>query len=118
MKIRFIQSLGGNSINYLANEKDKSGKYIWYDIPDYEAVRLIDGDIAVYADKTEYENAKSNYEVLEAQRKQAHEISTTLKNLDGLKADLESRKAILKELTAEAKEIELRIKRAEATIKE
>ena len=44
MKIRFIQSIGG-SVNHAANEKDKGGKFIWHEIPDYEAVRLVDADI-------------------------------------------------------------------------
>lgn len=116
MKIRFIQSLNGNGINYLALEKDKSGKWIWHEIADYEAVRLVDADIAVYAEKAEYEKAKANYSALEAQKKQAHEVSETLKNLGGLKAEVEKKREAYKILGAEIKDMDAKIKAAEATV--
>lgn len=116
MKIRFIQSMGSNVVNYVANEKDKGGKFIWHEFPDYEAVRLVDGDIAVYAEKAEYEKAKANYAALEAQKKQAHQVSETLKNLGGLKAEVEKKREAYKILGAEIKEIDAKVKAAEATV--
>lgn len=118
MKIRFIVSMGGVGVEYPALEKDKkSGAYIWHEFSDYEAVRFIDADMAVYENKAEYEKAKGNYSALETQKKAAIEISETLKNLDGLKVDFENKKEIYKNLGAEIKEMDAKIKAAEATIK-
>lgn len=114
MKIRYIISVGGAQPRQ-ADEKIK-GKYVWYDVPEYEAVRLIDADIAIAENNADYEKGKANYSALEAQKKAAQEVKETLKNLDGLKADLESKKESYKLLGAEMKDIDAKIKAAEATI--
>ena len=116
MKIRYIVSMGGVDRDYPANEKDKSGKYIWYNVADYEAVRLVDADIAVYSEKAEYEKAKSNYAALEAQKKQQHELKETLDNLGNLKNELQDKTKVYKSLGVEIKELDGKIRAAEATV--
>lgn len=117
MKIRFLVSLGGVGIEYPALEKDKkSGKYVWHDFSDYEAVRFIDAEMAVYENKAEYESAKANYAALSAKKKHDSEISETVKNLSSLKSELKIKKDSYMVLGAEIKDMDAKIKAAEATI--
>ncbi|MCP4320350.1 MAG: hypothetical protein GY787_00520 [Alteromonadales bacterium] len=115
MEIRFIQSVGGIDFNYLANEKIK-GKFVWYNVADFEAVNYIDNEIAIAKNVDEYTTAKANHVALHAQRKSASEIAETLRDLDSLKAELERKKEALRKMNAEAKALDIRIKTAEATI--
>ncbi len=115
MEVRFIQSIGGIGFNYLPFEKQK-GKFVWYNIEDFEAVNYIDGGIAIAKNEEEYTAAKANHAAIQAQRKRNAEIAETLRDLDSLKAELEKKKEALREMNAEAKALDIRIKTAEATI--
>ena len=116
MKVRYIQSVGGAEPRP-ANETHKNGKWVYYDVSDYEAVRLIDAEIAIAENDADYEKAKANYAALEAQKKQQAQIKETLENLKPMKVELDSKKEQYKALGAEIKEMDARIKAAEATIK-
>ena len=115
MKIRYIQSVGGEQ-PYQAGEKDKGGKYVWHDADDLQAVRYIDALVAVYQNKEDYEKAKANYPALEAARLKKLEITETLQNIGALKLELESKKKTYSELSSSIKEIDAKIKAAEATV--
>lgn len=117
MKIRYIQSMAGRDTSYQANEKDKSGRFVWYDTDDLTAVRLIDAEIAVAQSEEDYKKAKANQQSMQEKADKRAEIAQTLSNLDGLKAELEADKVTYKELGAKIKDIDAKIKEAEATIK-
>lgn len=113
MKIRYIVSMGG-AIPIQANEKAKNGSYVWYDVDDYEAVRLIDAEIAVAQTESDYEKAKANHATLELKRVEAKEIAEVLENLDAMKEKSLKLKEDYKALAEEIKDLDLKIKKAEA----
>ncbi len=113
MKVRYLVSVGGAEPRQ-AEEKIK-GKFVYYDVSDYEAVRLIDAEYAVPENEAEYTKAKANQKALDEAKARQHEITETLKNLDVIKGIFESKKKQYSDLGAEIKEMDAKIKQAEAS---
>lgn len=116
MKIRYIKSMAGKDFTYTPNEKDKGGKYVWYEVDDYQAVRLIDAEIAVYQTKDDYTKAKANYATLEAQKLEEAKNREVLENIEAYENEFNVKKEQYKALGAEIKDLDTKIKAAKASV--
>lgn len=106
MKIRYIVSMSGATATFPAFEKDYKGDYVFYDLDDYEAVRLIDAEMCVAKNEKDYIKAKENYESLKAENERKKIIAEKINKLGEMKEKRDSLKNELDELEKEINLIE------------
>lgn len=110
MKIRYIVSMSGSEKSYPAFEKDKTGEWVYHEVDDLQAIRMVQLERAVPKNQKEFETAKANIEKLEAEKQAKLELAENIKNLDEMKQREVALKEELKELTAKIKATELAVK--------
>jgi len=110
MEIRYIISMSGIDIDYPAFEKDKSGEWVFYEVDDIQALRMIDNNVAVPKDEKKLLEVRKNIDVLKAKKQAEIELAENIKNLDEMKAKEIELKAELKELSSKIKATETAVK--------
>ena len=110
MKIRYIVSMSGANKSYPAFEKDKTGEWVFHDVEDVEALRMVELERAVPKSEAEFKKVKDNIEKIKAEKQAQLELAENIKNLDEMKERKVVIEAELKELTAKIKETETAIK--------
>lgn len=120
MKVRYIVSMSGKDATFPAFEVHKNGNFVYYDVEDLEGVNLIDAEMAVAQNESDYTKAKAQVEALKVKRQKEKDLS----EIDNLKQRQELLKSELKELKQkeeplvnELKDITDRIAQAEKVIK-
>ena len=111
MKIRYIVSMSGAKKSYPAFEKDKTGEWVFHEVEDVEALRMVELERAVPKDEKEHQKVKANIEEIKAKKKAQLELSENIKNLDELRDEKFN-------LTSKLEEVSEKIEIAESAIYE
>lgn len=100
MRVRYIKSLSGAVQTYPAFEKDEKGEWVFYEVDELEAVRLIDAEYALAEKETEYKKAKANVEVLLKDAENKRIIAENAEKLESLKVQRDTLTAQLAEINS------------------
>lgn len=86
MKIRYIVSMSGSDKSFPAFEKDNKGDWVFHEVDDLQAIRMVELERAVPQDKDEFNEIKSNLDELKAKKEKELKLAEDIAQLDELKA--------------------------------